>query len=213
MPDQFGFGTKPSYKAQQPESRSGSLIGTTKQLCCSAFMTSPAQTLDWQLDAAWLTEHVGVGGFFPTERSAELARDHGVRGVVDLRGETCDDEEALRRAGIAFLHLPTPDLEPVSVEMLDQGVQFAKAFIERGEKVLIHCQHGIGRSALLALCLLVDMGFEPLEALLHAKGKREKISPSPSQYQGWARWLRAKGHEVPDQHTFGCIAYRHLAQH
>jgi protein-tyrosine phosphatase len=166
----------------------------------------------WQPDLAWVTEHVGVGGSFPNNRAAELARDHEVRAVIDLRGESCDDEEALRAAGIAFLHLPTPDVEPVDVEKLDRGVEFAKQFIARGEKVVIHCQHGIGRSALLALCVLVDSGLEPLEALRHAKDRREKISPSASQYLGWARWLRAKGYQVPDQHSFGCIAYRHLAE-
>lgn len=165
---------------------------------------------EWEPDIAWLTDHVGVGGFFPNERAVELAERAGVRAVIDLREEDCDDHQALAAAGIAFLHLPTPDMEPSPVEVLEHGVAFAKGFIERGEKVLIHCQHGIGRSALLALCVLVDGGLEPLEALRHAKDRREKISPSPSQYRGWARWLRVNGHPVPDQHTFGCIAYRHL---
>jgi protein-tyrosine phosphatase len=83
--------------------------------------------------------------------------------------------------------------------------------IQRGEKVLIHCQHGIGRSALLALCVLVDQGFAPLDALTHAKDRREMVSPSRSQYDGWAGWLKARGLAVPDYHSFGCIAYRHMA--
>jgi protein-tyrosine phosphatase len=77
--------------------------------------------------------------------------------------------------------------------------------------VLIHCQHGIGRSALLSLCVLVDQGMEPLNALRLAKDARELISPSLSQYQGWAEWLASRGIAAPDYHSFGCIAYRHLA--
>ncbi|HEX8841967.1 MAG TPA: hypothetical protein VF757_06670, partial [Sphingomicrobium sp.] len=72
-------------------------------------------------------------------------------------------------------------------------------------------QGGIGRSALLALCVLVDLGFEPLDALSHAKDRREAVSPSLDQYQGWARWLEGRGKPAPDYHSFGCIAYRHLA--
>jgi hypothetical protein len=166
----------------------------------------------WRPDFHWLTEHVAVGGCFPIERAGDLARDHGVRAVIDLRSEYCDDVTALRSAGIDFLHLPTPDLEPATTDMLERGVAFACEHIDRGDRVLIHCQHGIGRSALLALCVLVDQGWEPLEALTHAKNQRERVSPSRSQYDGWAEWLRARGIAVPDYHTFGCIAYRHLAK-
>ena len=163
-------------------------------------------------DFHWLTEHVAVGGCFPMERARELARDHGVRAVVDLRSEYRDDRVRLKEAGIDFLHLPTPDLEPATCEHLEAGVDFVRERVRRGERVLIHCQHGIGRSALLALCVLVDQGFEPLAALTHAKDCREMVSPSRSQYDGWAAWLRARGLNAPDYHRFGCIAYRHLAK-
>ena len=165
----------------------------------------------WQPDLHWLTDDVALGGCFPMRRAGDLARDHAIGAVVDLRGEDCDDEERLREAGIHFLHLPTPDLEPVTTEMLDEGVRFAREHTSAGRKVLIHCQHGIGRSALLALCVLVDRGWEPLDALSHAKDRRAVLSPSASQYQGWARWLASRGKQAPDYHSFGCIAYRHLA--
>jgi rhodanese-related sulfurtransferase len=165
----------------------------------------------WRPDLDWLTDRLAVGGCFPIARAEELARDEGVGAVIDLRQEDRDDEERLRAAGIHFLHLPTPDLEPASVAMLDRGVRFAREHIEAGRKVLIHCQHGIGRSALLALCVLVDQGWDPLEALQHAKDTRAAVSPSLSQYQGWAAWLASQGKRAPDYHTFGCVAYRHLA--
>ena len=165
----------------------------------------------WTPDLDWLTDHVAVGGCFPMERAAELAREHAISAVIDLREEDCDDAEALARAGVDLLHLPTPDMHPAPLEMLEQGVRFAAEHIGRGEKVLIHCQHGIGRSALLALCVLVDHGFEPLAAIAHAKDCRERVSPSPAQFEGWCEWLRRRGHEAPDMHSFGCIAYRHLA--
>ena len=166
---------------------------------------------DWQPNFHWLTDTIAVGGCFPMDRTAHLADLHGVGAIVDLREEDCDDEALLVRHGIAFLHLPTPDLHPATIDKLDQGVDFVRGHIEQGRRVLIHCQHGIGRSALLALCVLVDLGHEPLAALKLAKDKRELVSPSQSQYEGWAQWLRRNGHPVPDFHSFGCIAYRHLA--
>lgn len=173
----------------------------------------------WQADPAprypdfhWVMNGLAVGACFAMERAAELAGTSGVRAVVDLRSEDCDDERALADAGIAFLHLPTPDLLAASAETLDQGVAFVRSHLDRGESVLVHCQHGIGRSALLALCVMVDSGFAPLDALQQAKERRARVSPSEAQYRGWADWLARHGHPVPSYHDFGCIAYRHLAQ-
>jgi predicted protein tyrosine phosphatase len=166
----------------------------------------------WSPDLHWLSDNLAVGGCFPMERAVELAESHGIAAVVDLRAEACDDEAVLRRAGIDFLHLPTPDLEPAKHEHLERGVAFVRERLAHGDKVLIHCQHGIGRSALLALCVLVDQGWEPLQALSHAKDRRETVSPSRSQYEGWAAWLQSRGISAPDYHTFGCIAYRHLGR-
>ena len=163
-------------------------------------------------DFDWLTEQLAVGGCFAAERAADLARRHGIGAVVDLREEDRDDEEQLRRAGLAFLHLPAPDMEAHGVDGLDRGVAFVRDRLGRGDKVLIHCQHGIGRSPLLALCVLVDAGQAPLDALEHAKGRRSVLSLSRAQYDGWAAWLTRHDHPVPSYHEFGCIAYRHLTQ-
>ncbi len=140
----------------------------------------------------------------------------GIRAVVDLRGEDRDDEAVLLRHGIAFLHLPTPDHGAIGPEMLETGVDFASRHLDRGERVLIHCEHGIGRSATLALCVLVDRGLDPLAALELAKDRRSLVSPSPAQYRCWVVWLeearaaRRAGWEVPSFEAFRAIAYRHL---
>jgi protein-tyrosine phosphatase len=170
-----------------------------------------AASEEWSPDLQWLTDQLALGACFPMEQAPRLAARHGIDAVVDLRAETCDDEAALRAAGIELLHLPTPDLEPATHEHLERGVTFVRERVERGGRVLIHCQHGIGRSPLLALCVLVDLGWEPLDALAHAKERRWAVSPSEAQYEGWVAWLRARGIAAPDYHSFGCIAYRHLA--
>jgi protein tyrosine phosphatase (PTP) superfamily phosphohydrolase (DUF442 family) len=165
----------------------------------------------WEPDLHWLTDQLAVGGCFPIERAGELAREHRIAAIIDLRKEDQDDEKLLHAAGIDFLHLPTIDQMSPAAAMLEVGVQFARAHIGQGNRVLIHCQAGVGRSALLALCVLVDLGFEPLDALARAKDRREVVSPSQWQYEGWAEWLVSRGKSAPDYHTFGCIAYRHLA--
>ena len=170
----------------------------------------------WTPNLSWITDHLAVGGRFPSERAEHLARELGIRAVVDLRSEDRHDERLLLRHKIALLHLPTDDHFAVSLPMLDDGVAFASAFLDRGERVLVHCAHGIGRSATLALCLMVERGSEPLEALEQMKTKRALVSPSPAQYHCWVAWLarlsrqRRAGWEIPSFDAFKAIAYRHL---
>jgi protein-tyrosine phosphatase len=168
------------------------------------------------LDLSWITETLAIGGSFPPPQTAALARDHGVSAVVDLRGEAHDDALLLAKHNIEFLHLPTIDCAAVSPAKLHRGVAFFTAHASAGRRVLVHCAYGIGRSALLGLCVLVEHGYAPIDALTLAKERRRCVSPSPAQYEGWAAWLAAHRAErgatwsIPTFDEFKAIAYRHL---
>lgn len=158
----------------------------------------------------WITPQLAIGGRLAGEPGALVAR-HRIGAVVDLRAEACDEPGAFLARGVEFLHLPTDDLCAVSEAMLDQGVAFAGRVLAEGRRLLVHCQNGVGRSALLALCILVDGGWPPLGALLRAKDARWQVSPSPAQYEAWAGWLARRGLSTPGFDAFRAIAYRHLA--
>ncbi len=165
------------------------------------------------LDISWLAADLAIGGALAPGSAAALAREHGVGHVVDMREEACDDETALAAAGLAFLWLPVADHHAPTPDQLDAGAAFARTARAAGSRLLIHCQHGIGRSATLALCIMVDRGADPLAALTAAKDIRERVSPSLAQYEAWAAWLRRRAAwaEAPDFEAFRRIAYRHLA--
>jgi predicted protein tyrosine phosphatase len=166
----------------------------------------------WAPNFSWITPDLAVGGCFPVEQAAALATQHGVGAVIDARAEACDDAAALRSCGLRFLHLPTVDMTGVSQPMLDAGVRFARDAAADGLRTLVHCQHGIGRSAILALCILVDRGQAPLQALATAKETRALLSPSEAQFRAWVAWIERHGRgPAPSYHEFGVIAYRHLA--
>jgi protein-tyrosine phosphatase len=170
----------------------------------------------WQPNFDWVTDHLAVGGSFPARQTERLTREHGIRAVIDLRNEDVDDERLLRSHGIALLHLPTQDMCGVDRANLDRGVEFASRRLDRGERVLVHCEHGIGRSAVLALCILVERGHAPLAALELLKNARERVSPSPEQLECWSGWLEARQRltqcdwQLPDLDDCKAIAYRHL---
>jgi len=170
------------------------------------------------IDLHFIAPGLAVGSHFPMEAAARLAREHGICRVVDVRVEARDDEEMLRVHGIKLLHLPTQDTRAVAQRRLQDGVAFASEGLDRGERVLIHCQYGIGRSALLALCVLVARGDPPLEALERTKAARPVISPSPEQLEAFIAFsarVRAERNApwpVPTLEELGVIAWRHLRE-
>jgi len=170
----------------------------------------------WQPNFDWITDHLAVGGSFPAGQTQRLAREHGIVAVVDLRNEDADDERLLGAHGIALLHLPTQDMCGVDHAHLDLGVEFASRHLDRGERVLVHCEHGIGRSAVLALCILVDRGHAPLAALELLKDRRARVAPSAEQLACWSDWLKSRRRrapcdwELPDLDDCKAIVYRHL---
>jgi hypothetical protein len=168
-----------------------------------------------KLNLDWVTPELLVGGRFPMEAADYLARQLGIRHVVDVRVECCDDERVLQAHGITLLHLPTADMCAISLPMLRHGVAWVRERLESGQKVLIHCEYGIGRSALLALCVLVDRGLAPLDALVLAKRERPKVSPSPEQLSAFLayadEWRAAHGAgwHTPLFDELAALAYNH----
>jgi hypothetical protein len=135
-------------------------------------------------EITWVNANLALSGRIPPEWLPQLALRLGIDCIVDVRSECCDDPLVCRRCGIALLHLPTPDKQALCPEMLSRGTAWVRTALLRRHKVLIHCEHGTGRSALLAACTLVEMGMDCREALQMLKRRRPCVSPSPEQLQG-----------------------------
>lgn len=163
----------------------------------------------------WITPRLAVGGEPPPSVYAML-HAYGFEAVIDLRDLT-EAAGSDPSPSVARLHLPTPDRLPPSPSDLEHALDFIAAQ-DPAARILLHCVHGIGRSAIVALAALVAAGAPPLEALALAKNRRWKISPSPEQYEAWVQWLRRHRHiankdfPIPDFDSFAAIAYRHLAR-
>ncbi|HEU5368746.1 MAG TPA: dual specificity protein phosphatase [Ktedonobacterales bacterium] len=133
-----------------------------------------------RLDMSWVTSSLAVGGRVREEDIERLARA-GITRVIDTRSEYKDDEAALKRAGIQLLHLPTPDTHPLTVEDLKKGSEWALQQIRDGQRALIHCEHGVGRSVLLTCAVLVRDGYSAETALRLVQTKRWQASPNHRQ--------------------------------
>ena len=133
-----------------------------------------------KLNMSWVTEHIAVGGRVHPEDIHALART-GITHVVDTRAEYCDDAQAMAKEHIELLHLPTPDTYPFTIEQLQQGAAWVYERVERGGRVLIHCEHGVGRSVLLTCAALVFGGMSAQDALELVQEKRWQAAPNHRQ--------------------------------
>jgi protein tyrosine phosphatase (PTP) superfamily phosphohydrolase (DUF442 family) len=133
-----------------------------------------------KLNMTWITTHLAVGGRVHLEDIKALAAA-GVTHVVDTRSEHCDDAEALAKENIGLLHLPTDDTRPLTIEQMLQGAQWVQERMEQGGRVLIHCEHGVGRSVQLTSAVLVYDGMHAQDALQLVQQKRWQAAPNHRQ--------------------------------
>lgn len=152
------------------------------------------------VDISWITGSLAVGGSFQARDLRRLISE-GVDAVVDLREEAADDAQALAQRGIEWCHLPTPDTRALSQEQLAQGVEWVRGWMARGKRVLVHCEHGVGRSPLLACAVLVSQGFSAPAALEAVRAKRWQAAPNDRQLEALlafeARWRIREGRGEP----------------
>ena len=85
---------------------------------------------------------------FAPEDLVQACQDYGIKTVIDLRNEAPDAvlaaAEAASSAGITHLNLPT-----ISHPMLNEAHAFLDALAKAEHPVLVHCQHGEGRSVMM----------------------------------------------------------------
>jgi protein tyrosine phosphatase (PTP) superfamily phosphohydrolase (DUF442 family) len=149
-----------------------------------------------RLNMSWVTPQLAVGGRIHPEDIPRLAAI-GVTRVADTRAEHCDDQAALAAHGIGLLYLPTLDTHPLTLDQLRQGATWITEQIAAGERVLVHCEHGVGRSVLLTAAALVAGGMSAHDALYLIQRRRWQAAPNHRQMLRLQEFERAIRAPVP----------------
>jgi len=121
-------------------------------------------------------ENVYIGGI-PLYYHVPVLKEAGINAVVNLCDEYAGPVAHYKIHGIEQLYIPTIDhTEPV-FEDLVKAVEFIDKQVKKGNKVLIHCRAGRGRSAAVAFCwVLYHHGYRDLEsAQTYLSSKRKKV--------------------------------------
>jgi protein-tyrosine phosphatase len=90
----------------------------------------------------------------------------------------------LAALGIQWLHLPIPDYG-TPTDGWPEISTAAHAALNKGQKILLHCMGGCGRSGMAALRLMVESGEAPEAALKRLRQTRPCAVETDAQYQ-WA---------------------------
>ena len=135
-------------------------------------------TGDPRVKHTMITPQLYLGGQYKV-RGLQKFKSWGISAVVNMRQKSF--ERAQDASWLKYLHLPTPDMTPVSMKNLLTGVKFIAGEIESGGKVYIHCHHGEGRGPSMAIAYLISSGITFEDALAQVKRVRPFIAPTRAQ--------------------------------
>lgn len=101
---------------------------------------------------------------------------------LDLSGEG----GAIITQGMDFTSFPIPDRQvPRSEAKFAEVLESAARALSAGKNVLVHCRQGIGRSGLVAACLLVKKGMSPGAAIASVSAARGVSIPETAEQRDW----------------------------
>jgi ADP-ribosyl-[dinitrogen reductase] hydrolase len=99
-----------------------------------------------------------------------LIEDHEFT-LLDIEGLG----EEVARSGLQWWHLPIRDVDVPDDRFEAQWQAVGTAVhtrLSRGERILIHCRGGLGRTGLVAGRILVEQGIEPEAAIANVRAVR-----------------------------------------
>lgn len=125
-------------------------------------------------------EGVGASRYPRTATELEAFAAHGVTLVVNLH-ERAHPPGALAQFGLNELHLPVKDFHRPTDEQLDTAIAAINATVSGGQRVVVHCGGGLGRTGTLLACYLVSRGRSADEALHQVRSARPGSVETPEQ--------------------------------
>lgn len=97
-----------------------------------------------------------------------------------------EEAEIVKRTGLTYISFPIPDYSvPASKIPVQQLAAELNNQLYRGACIGIHCRQGIGRSSLVAACVLVTSGESAQSAFEHIDQARGRSVPDTAEQKEW----------------------------
>jgi protein-tyrosine phosphatase len=143
---------------------------------------------DWLEDEVRAWREAGIGVVL-----SALTQEEVVELDIEHEAEFC------RAQGIDFVSVPIPDRDvPPSIRTVADTVRLLESALAAGKNVAIHCRMGVGRSALLAACVMVAAGLTAEAAFTRIAVARGCPVPDTAEQRAWvARFATQVARAVP----------------
>jgi protein-tyrosine phosphatase len=100
--------------------------------------------------------------------------------------DLANESRAATSEGMTFLSFPIPDRQvPSSEHEVTKFVEKMDTKLANGKNVVIHCRQGVGRSGLIAACLLIAKGWLPETAIQELSSARGLSIPETGEQREW----------------------------
>lgn len=152
----------------------------------------------------WITDFLAVS-CLPNDEELDYWLREGVKAVVSLVEEwelsfynesPTEYFSKLRRHGFDVLHVSVPDGMAPSPSECHEIVSWIERKVGSGQKVVIHCINGMGRSPTVAIAYLMYRGYGLEKAIATVAERNPRTSLSNEQYYKlleFRKYLRSLG--------------------
>ncbi len=134
-----------------------------------------------QYTIEWITDQLAAGYATLSYEDLAFVREQNISAIVNLCGEFCDLYEIQEKNGFEVHYLPVLDECAPDMASLEKALEWVEEKIEAGQRVLVHCRFGMGRTGLLVFAYLLRRGMN-LKAITR---KLKHYRATPSCYCQW----------------------------
>ncbi len=108
---------------------------------------------------------------------------NNITAILNVRGPDAYDppgrDQSAEHPGKPYKWIPAPDIEIIYPQHVKEAVVWLREQTDKGERILIHCKHGISRSPAFLAAFMVESGVSPdLEEAKAAISARRPVHPA-----------------------------------
>lgn len=142
---------------------------------------------DWLADGIGALRQAGVDVIVSALTPAET-EEWGLR----------DESRCCEDRGLKFLSFPIEDRSvPSSVSEFDELLDSVTEYLRQGKAVVVHCWGGVGRSSVIAACVLIRNGLSADDAFRVIEESRGRQVPDTAEQRQWVERYSSRFGSVP----------------
>ena len=129
----------------------------------------------------WIAKDLAVGYAPKSIDDLKVIKDQGIGAIMNLCAECYDLQEIEERNGFEVYYLPVQDQGTPEIVETEKAFAWTDKHLSSGNKVLVHCRYGIGRTGTFVAAYLLKKGLTLEDAL-------EKMKNTPSAPSSRSQW-------------------------